>query len=263
MDVGLGEDRGGWVDLADASRRPGSTSTPTPPPAPSFTNWRPRDSFAGRTALITGATSGLGRAFARSLSTEGAHVYLLDADLSALRRTAEWLGPASHSLVLRCDLGSVDDVEGVGDFLHRTAAPISLVIHAAGAAGDGNGMITASPVDQLDEHYLMAVQGPYVLNQQVLPQLSGGARIVFVQAGAEEDEGRSAHGAVLGAARFAMIEELRRELRERWMSVVSLRVDPTSSPDEVVEVAMAALQHSGTLELGELHVGAAAPSALA
>ena len=134
--------------------------------------------LAGRTALVTGATTGVGRAFARMLADRGSHVFLVDDDLPALRETAAGLEAGSRSLVLRCDLGSVDDVLAVGDFLHRTAAPLSLVVHAA--SEDRPGLVTTTDVDVLDEHYLMAVRGPYLLCQQVLGQLSRNARMVFI-----------------------------------------------------------------------------------
>ena len=159
-------------------------------------------SFAGRTALITGATIGP-RAGVRPVAGRRGCPRLPPRRRSRRPCGGRPSGWGRRRTAWCCDAtsGRSTTSRAVGDFLHRTAAPISLVIHAAGAAGDGNGMITASPVDQLDEHYLMAVRGPYVLNQQVLPQLSGGARIVFFQPVPSRTQGRSAHGAVVAAAR--------------------------------------------------------------
>jgi NAD(P)-dependent dehydrogenase (short-subunit alcohol dehydrogenase family) len=257
VDVGVGDDDGGWGGVVAAP------APIAPPPlsgaVPAAWTSHQSDRLSGRTALITGATSRLGQAFARSLADQGAHVYLLDDDLASLRRTAEWLGPQSHSLVLRCDLGSVDDIVGVGEFLQRTAAPISLVVHAA--ATDAGGTVTASPVEQLDEHYLTAVRGPYVLDQQVLPQLSRGARIVFVDPDAPVGGRGGAHRAIAGVARAVMVDELRRELGRRWISVVSLRVDTDVRAEDVVEAAMTTLGRPSGSELTEMRVGRAAPTA--
>ena len=71
-------------------------------------------SFAGKTVLLTGAASGIGRACAVELATAGAQLALVDIDADGLGETAAAVrarGARVHTLV--ADLASEEAVEGV------------------------------------------------------------------------------------------------------------------------------------------------------
>jgi len=99
---------------------------PTPPPA---------DLLAGRSALVSGAGSGLGRAVAEGLARAGARVGLLDIDLEAAEEThsriSQAVGP-HHSLALRCD---VTDEAQVIEATARVAEAFGGLDVAVAAAG--------------------------------------------------------------------------------------------------------------------------------
>jgi short-subunit dehydrogenase len=86
--------------------------------------------YEGRTALITGASSGLGEAFARQLAAKGANLVLVARSEDTLNRLAEALRAEAkvQVVVIAADLSSaeaVDSVAGVGvfeDFLDTTFA---------------------------------------------------------------------------------------------------------------------------------------------
>src|SRR5215470_13427874 len=75
----------------------------------------PEKELARRVALVTGGASGIGRAAARRLAREGAHVVVTDLDGEGARRVAEEMaadaGPA-RPLGVRMDVTSEDSVEG-------------------------------------------------------------------------------------------------------------------------------------------------------
>ena len=82
--------------------------------------------LAGRTALVTGGASGIGRAVARRLAREGAHVVVTDLDAAGARRVAEEAaadaGPA-RPLGLGMDVTSEASVE----------AAVDATVHAIGS----------------------------------------------------------------------------------------------------------------------------------
>ena len=56
--------------------------------------------LAGKTAIITGAARGIGRAFAEAYVTEGARVAIADIDMTRARATAAEIGPSAIAVAL-------------------------------------------------------------------------------------------------------------------------------------------------------------------
>ena len=69
------------------------------------------DRFEGKTALVTGAASGIGRAMAERFAAEGMELVLVDIDPTALEEVATELGAAAHVV----DVTDVDALEALAD----------------------------------------------------------------------------------------------------------------------------------------------------
>jgi uncharacterized protein len=84
------------------------------------------------TALITGPTSGIGRAFADALAAEGHDLILVSRDEDRLRQVAGELS-SRHGVsaeVLRADLSSLDETREVEERIRR--GPVDILINNAG-----------------------------------------------------------------------------------------------------------------------------------
>ena len=84
------------------------------------------------TALITGPTSGIGRAFADALAAEGHDLVLVSRDEERLHQVAAELS-STHGIateVFRADLSSLDDTRAVEERIRR--GPIDVLINNAG-----------------------------------------------------------------------------------------------------------------------------------
>lgn len=88
------------------------------------------------TALITGATAGLGLEFAWQLATARHDLVLVARDTDRLERLAAQLHAAAgvHAEVLGADLSDRDDVERVAARLRSTERPVGLLVNNAGFA---------------------------------------------------------------------------------------------------------------------------------
>ena len=71
------------------------------------------DRFAGKTALVTGAGSGIGKAAAVALAAEGASVVVNDLDLEAAQAVVNSISEAGGTAVPSVgDVGTAEDVKG-------------------------------------------------------------------------------------------------------------------------------------------------------
>ena len=99
-------------------------------------------------AVVTGAGSGIGQAFARELAHRGGSVVCSDIDLDAARRTADAIVDAGgKALAVRCDVSSIDDVQALAADAHGWfGAQPTFVVNNAGV-GAGGEVIGATPLD--------------------------------------------------------------------------------------------------------------------
>lgn len=91
----------------------------------------------GKTALVTGASSGIGREFARTLAKRGLNVILVARNKKRLDQlAAEIERMGSSAEVLAADLGDTEDLRRVEDRMH-SAPPVDLFINNAAFGESG------------------------------------------------------------------------------------------------------------------------------
>lgn len=91
--------------------------------------------LSGRTALITGASGGIGHAIARAMAGQGARVGLSGTRVGVLDALAAEIGDAA--CVLPADLGSPDGADGLLEAAAAKLGGIDILVHNAGLTRDG------------------------------------------------------------------------------------------------------------------------------
>ena len=86
-----------------------------------------------KTAVVTGAGSGVGRAVALQLAREGWNVALLGRRVEPLKETIGLAGSTSSNLVaIQCDVASEADVKRMAERVRETLGAVSVIVNSAG-----------------------------------------------------------------------------------------------------------------------------------
>jgi len=142
---------------------------------PSWPADPPGDALAGKSVLVTGASSGLGAAAAAAFAGLGATVHLVVRSVERGERVA--VGVAG-SRVWRCDVSDLDDVTR---FVESFDAGVDVVVHNAGQLPDRRTESAQGHELTLATHVL----GPLRMTELLRPALrsSTDARVIWVSSG--------------------------------------------------------------------------------
>ena len=100
------------------------------------------EEFAGKTAVVTGAGSGMGKAFALRWAAEGMNLVIGDIQQDALDATVAELEAAGTQVAgLRIDVSKLSDIEALADLAESRFGKIHLVHNNAGVEGYLDGKI--------------------------------------------------------------------------------------------------------------------------
>ncbi|MFI4861148.1 MAG: SDR family NAD(P)-dependent oxidoreductase [Phycisphaerales bacterium JB063] len=133
--------------------------------------------YTNKTAVVTGAGSGIGRAIACRFAAHGAFVAALDIDADAAQATAELIDSAGGaSRAWACDVTDAAGVRQTFDAITQAMGRLDVLVNNAGVASIG--ALTDTDGDELDRVYRVNVKGVYHCLHAAVPhmeQAGGGA----------------------------------------------------------------------------------------
>ena len=146
----------------------------------------PAARLAGRLALVTGATRGIGRAVALAFAREGAHLILVGRTTGALEELDDEIrGFGGNATLLTLDLKNHDKIDALGPTIYQRWQKLDIVVGSAGILGQLSplGHVTA---DAWEEVLKVNLSANWRLIRTLDPLLrrSDAGRAIFVSSGA-------------------------------------------------------------------------------
>jgi rhamnulose-1-phosphate aldolase/alcohol dehydrogenase len=170
----------------------------------------PRE-LAGRVAVVTGGASGIGRATARRLALDGAHVAIFDINLEGAQAVAEELGQAQgfrRAMAVRCDVTDEAAVTEAFEQVVLAYGGVDIVVSNAGIA-------ISAPIEQLrladwDRTMDILAKGYFLVSREAfrvwIQQRMGGS-LVYVAS--KNSVAAAKNASVYGAAKAAELQMAR------------------------------------------------------
>lgn len=227
-------------------------------------------------AIVSGASSGIGRAIALGLAREGASLCLLGRNKDRLLEAARAAEKNSPKVaVYQADFASESDVAQLIRRLDKELEYVDVLVHAAGAIMLGE--MISSPIENLDWQYKINVRAPYLLTQKLLPRVkTRQGQIVFVNSsmGIRARTKVGQYAATKHALK-AMADSLRDEVNPERVRVLSIFAGRTASamqeevhrlenqvynselllqPEDIASVVIHALKLPRTAEVTDVHL---------
>jgi NAD(P)-dependent dehydrogenase (short-subunit alcohol dehydrogenase family) len=155
--------------------------------------------FEGRTALITGASQGMGKVIAKRFACEGARVVLVARSRERLAETAEEIEAAGgRAIVAPTDVGDAAEVDSLAQRVEGEIGPLDAIVSNSGIAGPTAELWKVAP-EEWEETIRVNLTGTFLLCRALLPAMvargSGSVVVIGSTSGKRPLYGRTPYAA--------------------------------------------------------------------
>jgi 3-oxoacyl-[acyl-carrier protein] reductase len=196
-------------------------------------------SLSGKTALITGAGKGLGRAMALALAAEGTNLLLVGRTTADLEKVAAEAKAINASITVGFETANVGEYAQVQDAvanLTKSHNKIDILINNAGILRVGG--LLDMPIADFEQSLQINVLGCYYMMREVLPFLIQSESSDIINIASTAGLKGSANLAAYGASKAALInmsEAVMQEFRKKNVRVTT--VNPSTIATEMTMTA--------------------------
>ncbi len=231
-------------------------------------------SLNGKVCVVTGASSGVGRALATAFARSGAQVWAMGRSRERLESLARKTAGAAGGLTpLIADFEDKDALEAAHVEIISNSDSLDVLVHSAGTIS--RGPIEHASTDHFDRQYQVNLRAPFVLTRALLPALKRSrGQIVFINssAGSVASPDAALYAATKGGLKV-FADSLRQEVNPAGVRVVTVTLGRTATPmqklvhehegrayrpelllrpEDVVEVVLSALSLGPTAEVTDV-----------
>ena len=213
--------------------------------------------FAGKVALVTGGSRGIGAAIAKRLAADGANVAITytkgeDAAASVVKEIEQSGGKA---MAIRADAADAGAVKAAVEKTVATLGPLDVLVNNAGVAIPKT--FEETTLEELDRVIDINVRGTFVATQSALKHMNDGGRIINIGSCVGErmmTPGLVPYSATKGAIKM-FTQGLSREVGSRSITVNNIQpgpietdLNPATGDWAAPQKANTALNHYGHVE---------------
>ncbi|MBM7771159.1 NAD(P)-dependent dehydrogenase (short-subunit alcohol dehydrogenase family) [Actinokineospora baliensis] len=176
----------------------------------------------GKTAVVTGANSGLGRATVTELARLGATVHMIVRDPAKGERARDEIAaqlPGAHLEIGECDVSSLASVRAFAAAFTEAHGSLDVLVHNAGSLPPSRSETPEGNEITLATHVL----GPFLLTGLLRPALAAArGRVIFVTSGGmyaarlHSEDPQYRHGEYKGGKAYARTKRMQVVLAEQW-----------------------------------------------
>jgi NAD(P)-dependent dehydrogenase (short-subunit alcohol dehydrogenase family) len=132
--------------------------------------------LAGKVAVISGGTTGIGLAIAKRFVAEGAHVFIFGRRQAPLDEAAKLIG--RNVTAIQADAANLEDLDRVAAAVKEQKGVVDIIVANAGLVEQAS--IDNLTPDHFDRTFNLNARGPVFLVQKLLPLMRRGGSIVLV-----------------------------------------------------------------------------------
>ncbi|MGV9796544.1 SDR family NAD(P)-dependent oxidoreductase [Mycobacterium sp. NPDC003449] len=181
----------------------------------------------GKTAVVTGGSTGIGRAAAHRLASEGAHVFITGRRKAELEAAVASIGPAATAVV--GDIAESADLDRLYDAVRDRGKGLDVLFANAGLAAFAP--LADATEEDYEQNFGVNVRGTWLTVQKAVPLLTEGASVV-INSSIRADDGLENFG--LYSASKAAVRSLARtwanELKDRGVRVNTISPGAIDTP---------------------------------
>lgn len=183
--------------------------------------------LAGKVAVISGGTTGIGLATARRFAAEGAHVFIFGRRKAPLDEATQLIGGSVTAI--QADAANLDDLDRVAAAVRAEKGVVDIVVSNAGFTEQAS-IDTLTP-EHFDMAFNLMARGPVFLVQKLLPLMTRGGSIILVSSGMHVMgiPGHTAYAATKAALR-SYARTWAAEFKDRGIRVNTLSPGVTDTP---------------------------------
>ncbi|OPF82623.1 oxidoreductase [Streptomyces antioxidans] len=183
--------------------------------------------LGGKTAVVTGGTSGIGLATAKRLADEGAHVFITGRRTEALAKAEAEIG--QNVTGVQGDVSSLHDLDQLWERVRQERGSVDVIV--ANAAFVELVTLAEATPEHFDSTFNTNARGTFFTVQKALPLLNDGGSVVLISSTAHliGAPPYTTYSAAKAATR-SFARSWAAELKERRIRVNSLSPGPIDTP---------------------------------